>query len=412
MIHQPPAGARDLLPLEVAQKAWINDRLQTVFQRWGYQRIVTSTLEWLDTLVAGGAIDPATVVQLHDVSGSRLGLRPELTASIARAAVTRMTDGIYPQRLCYRANVFRKPPQGHPDRQMEFFQAGVELLFVGGVRADAEILLLLADGLKHLGLDSWTLILGEAGLTQGLLARFPQPLREQVRHCMAHLDYVQLQQLEYEDDRLKQWALQLFDLRGSTEEVFQRLEHFDLDRTCQQRLQDLKALVQLIQTSHGALPPLILDLSWLQPFDYYTGIVFQAFGQVEGQWSVLGQGGRYDQLLHQYHPQRLSLPGIGFSFNVEELHTCLLTGPDLPKRISPTDWLVIPQGPAAEQAAFQYAQQLRKQHPQDRVEMDLGGRSPEALLAYADYAQIRQLVWVTAQGQVEVKVLDAVTGGQ
>jgi len=207
MIHQPPAGARDLLPLEVAQKAWINDRLQTVFQHWGYQRIVTSTLEWLDTLVAGGAIDPATVVQLQDGSGSRLGLRPELTASIARAAATRMTDSADPQRLCYRANVFRRPPQGHPDRQMEFFQAGVELLFVGGVRADAEILLLLADSLKNLGLDNWTLILGEAGLTQNLLASFPSSLRQQVRHCIAHLDYVQLHQLKSSYDMLRQCAL-------------------------------------------------------------------------------------------------------------------------------------------------------------------------------------------------------------
>ena len=39
MSYQPPAGARDLLPLEVEQKRWINDRLQQVFQQWGYQRI-------------------------------------------------------------------------------------------------------------------------------------------------------------------------------------------------------------------------------------------------------------------------------------------------------------------------------------------------------------------------------------
>ena len=70
MIYQPPAGARDLLPLEVAQKAWINDRLQQIFQQWGYQRIVTSTQELLDTLTAGGAIDPATVIQLRDNSQS------------------------------------------------------------------------------------------------------------------------------------------------------------------------------------------------------------------------------------------------------------------------------------------------------------------------------------------------------
>ena len=44
MVYQPAAGARDLLPLDVAQKRWIEDRLQQVFHRWGYHRIITSTL--------------------------------------------------------------------------------------------------------------------------------------------------------------------------------------------------------------------------------------------------------------------------------------------------------------------------------------------------------------------------------
>ena len=142
MIYQPPAGARDLLPLEVEQKRWINDRLQHIFQKFGYQRIVTSTLEWLDTLTAGGAIKPSKVIQLRNNGEYALGLRPELTASIARAAVTRMAGNTEPQRLCYRANVFRNPPGGYHGRQVEFYQAGVELLFAGGVLADAEIILL------------------------------------------------------------------------------------------------------------------------------------------------------------------------------------------------------------------------------------------------------------------------------
>ncbi|MEY3826039.1 MAG: hypothetical protein RLZZ148_853 [Cyanobacteriota bacterium] len=84
MIHQAPAGARDLLPLEVVQKGWINDRLQAIFQSWGYQRIVTSTIERLDTLIAGEAIDPKSVLQLQPTAEGIFGLRPELTASIAR----------------------------------------------------------------------------------------------------------------------------------------------------------------------------------------------------------------------------------------------------------------------------------------------------------------------------------------
>ncbi len=48
--------------------------------------------------------------------------------------------------------------------QQEFYQAGVELLGAGGLRADAEILLLLLECLQGLELSHCHLILGEAGL--------------------------------------------------------------------------------------------------------------------------------------------------------------------------------------------------------------------------------------------------------
>ena len=152
MVYQPPAGARDLLPLDVAQKRWVEERLQQVFHRWGYHQIITSTLERLDTLMAGEAIGRSTVIQIQDASES-LGLRPELTASIARTAVTRMAGATYPQRLYYNANVFRRTDESSHNRQLEFYQAGVELLGGGGTLADAEVLLLLAECLNQLSLD-------------------------------------------------------------------------------------------------------------------------------------------------------------------------------------------------------------------------------------------------------------------
>lgn len=405
MIHHPPAGARDLLPLEVAQKARINDQLQQTFHRWGYQRIVTSTLEWLDTLVAGGAISAHKVIQLQDRGEGRLGLRPELTASIARAVVTRMTDN-QPQRLCYRANVFRNPPEGYHGKQMEFFQAGIELLFAGGVRADAEILLLLTDCLTQLGLTDWQLILGDAGLTRSLLAKLPLTLQTAVRDCITRLDYVELSQLPYPNDEAKNLALQLFDLRGTVEEVLARLGKLDLQGECLGRVDRLQALLSLVAASGDGPANLVLDLSWLQPFDYYTGMVFQAVSRQADNCYVLGQGGRYDQLLSQYHPQQQSFPGTGFSLNIEELHQCLLELGTLPTSTAPIDYLVCPVDDAAEGAAFRHAQQLRRQYPDRRVELDLGGRSPEELNAYAQAMAVGQIVWVGADGQIKGASVD------
>ncbi|ELS01421.1 ATP phosphoribosyltransferase, regulatory subunit [Xenococcus sp. PCC 7305] len=399
MIYQPPAGARDLLPLEVAQKAWINDHIQQVFQKWGYQRIVTSTLELLDTLTAGGAIDPANVIQLRDNSQGTLGLRPEVTASIARAAVTRMAGNTYPQRLCYRANIFRNLTQAHHGGQMEYYQAGVELLFAGGVLADAEMILLLADCLQELGVPNWQILMGQAELTRSLLAIFPQEILPQIHHCIANLDRITLESLALEP-QLQQRAFFLFDLRGQPETVLTKVATLDLDVATMNTVNNLKSLVDLIKRSSTHPIPLTLDLSLLQTFDYYTGMVFEAVSFEQNQSYLLGQGGRYDQLLGLYSPQNETAPGIGFSLNIEDIHASLASTNKLPQQVKASDWLVIPETAAAAIAAFDYADKLRNSQPGIRVETELGDRSPEEIRNYAKTCRIENLVWVKPDGTV------------
>ncbi len=401
MVYQPPVGARDLFPLDVAQKRWIEDRLQQVFHGWGYHRIITSTLERLDTLMAGGAIDPATVIQLQDREGEFLGLRPELTASIARAAATRLAGASYPQRLYYNANVFRRVERD--TRQHEFYQAGIELLGAGSVAADAEILLLLLACLHNLNLDQSAIILGEAGLTRSLLSAFPDGIRAAVRQAIAHLDRIALEHLPLSSE-LRDRALLLLDLRGQPMDVLQKVSQLDLEADQRTSVKRLKELIELLQASQSQAtavqPQLVLDLSLIQTFDYYTGIVFE----VVANQRVLAQGGRYDQLLGLYHPKGESQPGIGFVLNIEELHQVLLPTGCLPAQTPPSDWLVVPDSPEAHVAAFNYAQTLRETTPLIRVEVELGDRStPEAIRAYAQQRQIQQIAWVNAAGTTQIE---------
>jgi ATP phosphoribosyltransferase regulatory subunit len=397
MIHQAPAGARDLLPLEVAQKGWINDRLQEIFQSWGYQRIVTSTIEWLDTLMAGGAIDRETVIELQGGSSRNLGLRPELTASIARAAMTRMEGSTDPQRLCYRANVFRNPKAADRGRQLEFYQAGVELLFAAGALADAEILLLLTDALQAVGIVDWQIVLGEVGLIQSLLMPFPEPKRSKVRHYLANLDRLALENLDLPAE-LKARALSLFDLRGKPQEVFAKLNRLDLEPEAQKTIARLRTSIELLQQGSPTPVSLILDLTLIKDFSYYTGIVFEVVGTSDRQLRILAQGGRYDRLLALYHPQQQPAPGIGFSLNLEDLHACLIDTNILPQSPPTNDCLVVPKTPEATAAAFLHARQLRNSSPKIRVEVDLGGRTPTEIRDYARACQIKYLAWILADG--------------
>jgi len=429
MIHQPPRGARDLLPLDVTQKQWVEARLRQVFESWGYHRIITSSLERLDTLMAGDAIERSAVVQVLGEDEAELGLRPELTASIARAAVTRLAETPHPLRLYYQANVFRQIHQGGRTTPQEYYQAGIELLGCGGLLADAEALLLLSECLASLGLvphggedpemldpaapeapepPSWFLILGEAGLTHSLLEPFPEEIRPQVRRSISHLDRLALESLPLSPD-LRDYALLLLDLRGEPETVIQQVSQLDLNPSQRQRVANLKDLVELLRdsfkapsggrSSSGGLASgasaLILDLSLVQTFDYYTGIIFEVVRQTpSGQW-LLGQGGRYDQLLSLYHPQGQSHPGIGFSLNIEILQQVLLHLNQLPTFTPPSDCLVVPLHSHAHREAIAYAQKLRDNGQGLRVELYLeDDRSPEDVRAYARQRRLGRVAWI------------------
>lgn len=405
MVYQSPVGARDLLPLDVAQKRWIEDRIQQVFHQWGYHRIITSTLERLDTLMAGGAIARSTVIEVQDREDGVLGLRPELTASIARTMAGRMTDPVEVQRLYYDANVFRRSPTTHYGRQQEFYQAGVELLGVGGVMADAEILLLLGECLQQLDLDNWRVVLGEAGLTRSLLSVFPTEVREKVRGAIANLDRILLETLPLSPE-LHERALFLFNLRGKPTDVIQKVANLDLNPQQQESLNNLKSLIDLLHDTPSTFPALesklLLDLSVIKTFDYYTGIVFEVVS--EGQTVTLGQGGRYDQLLGLYHPQGISNPGIGFCLNIEELHQVLFASHQLPNCIPVSHWLVVPVGSSASTAAFSYAQKLRASNEDLRVEIELNPEQSSAeIKRYARGRNIPQIAWIQADGGVTLE---------
>ncbi|MEG4111381.1 MULTISPECIES: ATP phosphoribosyltransferase regulatory subunit [unclassified Microcoleus] len=411
MVHQPPSGARDLLPLDVAQKISIERRLQQVFHRWGYHRIITSTLERLETLMAGGAIDRSTLIQLQDAEDGELGLRPELTASIARAAAMRMAGTRWqPQRLYYNANVFRKGPDTGSGGQQEFYQAGVELLGAGGAVADAEVLLLLSECLQSLGIDDWHLVLGEAGLTATLLESFPPNVRQKVRGAIANLDRIALETLPLSTE-LRERALLLFDLRGRPEEVLPIVAKLDLDLPQQAALNNLKSAIELLHQCQSKIPNLKshihLDLSLIQTFDYYTGIVFEVVSSSKTGQRVLGQGGRYDQLLGLFDPLGQNSPGIGFCLNIEELHQVLLTEGQLPSQTPASDWLVVAQTPEASAAAFAYARKLRESTHLVRVEIDLESReTAESAREYARDRRIAQIAWVNAEGLPTIETVN------
>jgi ATP phosphoribosyltransferase regulatory subunit len=328
-----------------------------------------------------------------------------LTASIARAAVTRMAQVTYPQRLYYTANVFSRAKKGSQSGQQEYYQAGVELLGTRGTMADAEILLLLLSCVDTLQLTDWQLVLGNAGLTRSLLDAFPAEWRSAVRTALANLDRVTLETLDLPDE-LKQRALHLLDLRGHPRDVLQTVSQLGLTPEQQAIVHELKSLIELLEHS-GQAHPIILDLSLIQSFDYYTGIVFEVIANTPQGRQVVGKGGRYDNLLGVFDSKGRSYPGIGFMFSVESLHQALVDTGCLPEATPASDWLVVPKTPQAAIAAFQHAQTIRDGQALVRVELYLEPEDDvQVIRDRARDRHISHIAWITEAGSPEIETVN------
>lgn len=329
MALQPAAGARDLNPRQVEGNRRIREQLAAVYRLWGYQEVDPPSVETLDTLAAGGGIAAQELVRL--ASDDPLGLRPELTASIARAACTRMADKPLPLRLWADGNTFRCAlGDGGQQRINQEIQSGIELLGEPSLAADAELMHLLLAAAAALGLVAAhrpTLLIGHHGVLQALLELLPAPLRDGVRQALTGFDRLALESMDLDPDQ-RQLVHALQQLRGEPAMVISELQRL-LGHTPQ--LQQLELSLLLVATSaarHGV--KLQLDPTFQPHFNLYDGLVLKLVCQQSEVPIAIASGGRYDSLVGRFStPSSLrSLPaaGVGFGFDVEALRELLLPG--------------------------------------------------------------------------------------
>ena len=91
-----------------------------------------------------------------------------MTPSIARAVATLFETDHVPLRLCYVGNTFinRTSYQG---RLKENTQLGAELIGDDSIEADAEMIAMVVDGMKQIGLSEFQVSIGHVDFLKSLM---------------------------------------------------------------------------------------------------------------------------------------------------------------------------------------------------------------------------------------------------
>ena len=316
-----PEGVRDIYGRECESKLAIQKKLETVLHLYGYQDIQTPTYEYYD--VFRKEIGSATTQELYkffDRDGNILSLRPDITPSVARAAATLFEEEDFPVRLCYAGNTFINH-SSYQGRLKENTQLGAELIGLDSIEADAELVAMVADSLKKVGLKEFQISVGHADFIQSLLdaADLNEEQSGEVRTLITNRNFFGVDEL-LEGCSVKKNVRDSFrllpELTGG-EEILEQALKAAPDARARRAVVRLQQIYRLLKL-YGAADHIIFDMSMSGTYGYYTGIIFRAY--TYGTGDAVVRGGRYDHLLEKFVK---NTPSIGFAVILDELMSAL-----------------------------------------------------------------------------------------
>ena len=308
------------MPEEWKALKWLGEKFTEIAVLWGYSPVEAPILEHLEILKKKAG--PGVVNEIYwfkDKAGRELGIRFDYTVPLARAIAAR-PELPKPIKWCYFGRAWRydEPQAG---RWREFWQFGVELVGLKNVEADAEILALAAECLKKVEVPDLRILVCDRRLVENALSKIgvPRDIFGEVCRLIDKRKKISEDEFLSSLSRLglpKDICIKIADFSST---LIPLKESVDFIKDIDSELSEFfRKLVDLLD-SYGVLDTFKLDCSIVRGLEYYTGLVFEAYGGKGERWNKLsiGGGGRYDELIGLYREP--GLPATGFALGVDRI---------------------------------------------------------------------------------------------
>jgi histidyl-tRNA synthetase len=341
-------GVRDILPAETGRWQRVEAAGRATFEAYGYREIRLPLFERTE-LFARGIGDETDIVKkemytFEDRGGDSLTLRPEATAGLMRAYIEHgFQVEPKPVRLYTIGPMFRyeRPQAG---RYRQFHQANVEALGEPSPAVDAEVVCMLMDFFRALGLEERLALhlnsIGDAGDRAAYVARLVEYLTP---HASALCGECQA--------RLGRNPLRVLDCKvPECQPVIEKAPSIldSLSAESAQHFEQVRGYLDAVGQAYTVTPRLVRGL------DYYVRTTFEVKTAELGAQDAVAGGGRYDGLIERLGGP--ADPGIGFAIGLERV--VLLVGETAagPRPLV----LLIPLGEAALQRLMPVARAARR----------------------------------------------------
>ena len=316
-IFHTPEGVRDIYNGECSQKRKVQEKIHRVFHQYGYEDIETPTFEYFEVFSREvGTIPSRELYKFFDREGNTLVLRPDFTPSVSRACATYFNPDEEPVSLCYTGNTFINN-SSYRGRLKETTQMGVEHIGDESADADAELLAMTVECLLAAGLTEFQVSVGQVDYFKSLLkeAELDTEAEERLRTLISQKNSFGVQEF-VEEQKLKEGIARAFveipQMFGSAD-VLKKARSLTNNARALEAVARLEEIYEILKI-YGYEKYVSFDFGMLSKYQYYTGIIFQAYTYGTGEPMI--KGGRYNGLMKHFGKPAAS---IGFAIEVDNL---------------------------------------------------------------------------------------------
>jgi histidyl-tRNA synthetase len=361
------SGTRDILPALAIQRNWIVTQFKNIFERYGFVPIDTPVLERREVLYAKGGEEVQrqvfeVVARGQKLEDSELALRFDLTVPLARF-MARHADEVGVPFKRYHIGLVYRGERAQRGRYREFYQCDFDTIGSRSALADAEIGLVIHDGLQAVGVPEFIVRVNHRKILSGMLDSLS--LSEHSGHVLRSLDKLAkvgrdavLQELQFGESRTRtpgqadrpdeessqpgaassmpaasiaqtQRMLELDQARrimdfvesagaGRPDLVLGDVEkQIGSNALAREGIDNLRTVCELLVAGGMTEDRIIVQVGLARGLDYYTGVIYESMVTGYENYGSVCSGGRYDDLAGLFTDRQL--PGVGASFGLDRL---------------------------------------------------------------------------------------------
>lgn len=315
---------KDILNREAKSIRYIQEKFESLAESYGYDTVYPSPLEMISTLeTKSGEAIRNEIYEFEDKGGRHVGLRFDFTMGLTRHMSQNRSVPL-PSKISSFGGVFRyDEPQ--KNRYRYFHQWDIEIYGKPHVYQDIEIIEFTSRFFESLPLDV-TIRINHRRLVESHIRNTFADMKpsggnnDTIPDMLRALDKTQkksrndiISEYDTYDESCVTSILDMAEIRGPPEQIEHKLPHHIKEHPHWTYLKNVTESL-----NRTGIRNIQVDFGIVRGLDYYTGMVFEVFGQDN---VALAGGGRYDSLPGAFG--RADVGAAGVAGGIERIMSCM-----------------------------------------------------------------------------------------